>query len=136
MALPRDVDDDEGRRRDDAVALDLRRRRSDAAPPGFEGRIAVGVRGQSGSSWWCADFGRAVTTSFVSDYPNADALVGFDHTTARAVLGLQPLPEHPVRLSTGKRELLESFLRRYLGKTNMIGAFQARFCEAKRGSRS
>ena len=47
--------------------------RSDGLPPGFKGRIAVGVRGATATTWSCAHFDRVVTTSFEHEFPEGSS---------------------------------------------------------------
>ncbi|MBI1946576.1 MAG: hypothetical protein HYS27_12820 [Deltaproteobacteria bacterium] len=91
--------------------------RKDTLPPGFTGRVCVGVKDRARGGavrWWIADFTDKARTFFAADRPREYGVaVGLDEHGARAMLGL-PVTGTPMQLVTGDRALLLKFVRRYL----------------------
>lgn len=87
----------------------------DQGPPGFVGKLAVGVRLDDGEAWWQVVFDAQSTPTFVAERPtDADAELLLSAAEADAMLRGDPsLTLEPNRLK-GRRELLDQFLRRYV----------------------
>lgn len=96
--------------------LDARVRR-DRLPPGFSGRVCVGVKDAARGGavrWWIADFSDRARTRYAADKPREYSVaLGLDENGARAMLGL-PLLGAPMQLVAGDRAVLLKFVRRYL----------------------
>ncbi|OGQ09829.1 MAG: hypothetical protein A2138_19200 [Deltaproteobacteria bacterium RBG_16_71_12] len=91
--------------------------RKDTLPPGFTGRVCVGVKDRARGGavrWWIADFSDRARSYFAAERPREYGVaVGLDDDGARAMLGL-PMSGKPMQLVAGDRALLLKFVRRYL----------------------
>ena len=93
-----------------------RKLRDDPQPPGLTGRVAIGVRGQDGTTaWLVAACDEQVRTEWTSDYPTFDAALGLDDAAAREVMAGELPSEGNLCIKTGDDALLGSFLTRYFG---------------------
>ena len=93
--------------------------RADTSPPGFRGRVCFGVHTSRGTLWWMASFGANTITRFFDEFPDdADVAVGITEEGGHALLGFgEPARiEHQV---TGNKALLDRFLARYVGQSQM-----------------
>lgn len=120
--------------------LDARVRR-DTLPPGFAGRVCVGVKDASRGGavrWWIADFSDRARTFFAADKPrDYSVAVGVDENGARAILGL-PVQGEPMQLVAGDRAVLKRFVQRYLKDVSpvmsRIGAMRGGAAVPSKGS--
>ena len=95
--------------------------RADRHRPRIPGRIAVGVLGAHGTSWWSADLRERLAVTRSDARPEADAWLLTTGTEARRWARGEGLSEAPrVRLA-GDRRLLERFAEAYLGRTDLLG---------------
>lgn len=94
--------------------------RAERQPARLPGRVAIGVLGPGGTTWWCADLRERVTLSRGPDRPEADAwLMTTGSEAARWARGEGLSAEPRLRLA-GDRTLLDRFVQCYLGKKDLV----------------
>jgi hypothetical protein len=91
------------------VALDALVHRGSARA--LTGRLAIGVRDAGETSWWCADFGQRVSSSFGTTAPaDCDARLTIDALDAASIVATGA-PRSLSRFEVaGDRRLLQRFL--------------------------
>ena len=94
----------------------------DRNPPGFPGKLALGVRDPSQPYPWCLiDFGSFARVTSVETLPtDLDVAVEIDPLTASALVENQPLPAVRRIVRFGEKSLLDRFIRRYLTKNTIF----------------
>lgn len=95
--------------------------RAESRRPRIPGRIAVGVHGALGTTWWCADLRERLEVMRSDERPDADAwLLTTGSEAARWARG-EGLSETPRVKLAGDRALLERFVHAYLGRRDLLG---------------
>ncbi len=93
----------------------------DRGPPGFTGKLAVGVEQGGVETWWQADFGGQSTAAFLPGRPtDADTELLLTAEEADAMLRGDPNLKLAKERLRGRRELLDQFLKRYVLTQNFL----------------
>ena len=101
--------------------------RRDSRPPGFHGRICIGVLEGRSNRWWHGIFtGASSQTYLLSEMPapvDMDVLVCMGVEEADSLLRLGGFTgiSMPLVIVDGKRAVLERFAARYLRQTDLLG---------------
>ncbi|MEM6732735.1 MAG: hypothetical protein AAF658_14340 [Myxococcota bacterium] len=95
----------------------------DSAPPGFPGRVTIGVREGGHYRFWSAHFGPLeATTTFSHELPEeADAILLLSEEDAAAALRGEVNREPEVMMVHGDTALLRRVVTRYTSRTDWIG---------------
>ena len=90
--------------------------RADPHPPGFQGRVCLGVRGDA-TRWWSGTFAERATSSISDDMPvEFDVAVGLEEREIDRLLD-----GDIAGIITGDRDLWLQFLRRYVRVESLLG---------------
>src|SRR5262245_5610632 len=98
--------------------------RGRAGPPGFRGRVCLGVESEHARHYWIAALGNNVETQFVEDQPpDADAYLLMGVREAEEIFLRGRAPINPKHLETyGDVTLLRRLFQRYLARPTLLAA--------------
>ncbi|OGQ87711.1 MAG: hypothetical protein A2289_24670 [Deltaproteobacteria bacterium RIFOXYA12_FULL_58_15] len=96
---------------------------SQPGPPGFVGKICVGVEHEGGVTWWTGSFRETVETKFSDDLPeDFDVAVLLSGNVDKAIFEPKSSRSGSARrrgFATGDKTILARFLNRYV-RTNSV----------------